>query len=264
MSQTTHRKHAFTLIELLVVIAIIAILAAILFPVFSRARESARRASCMSNLKQIGLAWTMYIQDYDENMVTYAYPSFPGGTHAWQYGWQVALFPYINSRQVFICPSAYKKSSAASVNCDPTNVKTTWNGVSTAFGSGSYGINYSYLARWASTGSSPDLKLVDSSIATIEKPAQTVAVTEITALGSYGSTYRPSIWSLSYTSCGGTNYGDQFGDWHFDGTNTLFTDGHVKWMKKSALQDYNGDGVLDNGWYQSTSAHVYSGDLTQK
>src|SRR6266511_1516430 len=59
-------KHAFTLIELLVVIAIIAILAAILFPVFARARESARKAACTSNVKQIGLAWMMYVQDYDE------------------------------------------------------------------------------------------------------------------------------------------------------------------------------------------------------
>jgi prepilin-type N-terminal cleavage/methylation domain-containing protein len=65
MQQSTYRRTGFTLIELLVVIAIIAILAAILFPVFARARENARRASCMSNLKQIGLGMMMYVQDYD-------------------------------------------------------------------------------------------------------------------------------------------------------------------------------------------------------
>src|SRR5690606_30190470 len=118
----TFQRRGFTLIELLVVIAIISILSAILFPVFARARENARRASCISNMKQIGLGWNMYIQDYDENMVTYAYPSFPGGTHVWQYGWQAALFPYIKSAQVFICPSASKISTSVSVSCDPTRV----------------------------------------------------------------------------------------------------------------------------------------------
>ncbi len=255
------QRSGFTLIELLVVIATIAILAAILFPVFARARENARRASCMSNMKQIGLGWNMYIQDYDENMVTYAYPSFPGGVHAWQYGWQAALYPYIRSTQVFICPSAYKISSVASNSCDPTYVSTT------AFGSGSYGINYAYLARWTSAAPLPagqDIRLIDSNIAIIEKPSETVALTEITGLGSYGSTYYPSIWGSAYTSCGGSTYGDQLGMWHFDGTNTLFTDGHVKWMKKTALQDYNGDGVLDNGWYQATSTPLRSGDLSSK
>ncbi len=90
------QRVGFTLIELLVVIAIIAILAAILFPVFSRARENARRTSCLSNEKQIGIAIMQYLQDNDER-----YMNVEHGL----YGWFVPLQPYIKSPQVFICPS---------------------------------------------------------------------------------------------------------------------------------------------------------------
>jgi prepilin-type N-terminal cleavage/methylation domain-containing protein/prepilin-type processing-associated H-X9-DG protein len=92
------QRTGFTLIELLVVIAIIAIIAAILFPVFAQAREKARAATCLSNMKQLGSAVQMYMQDYDG-----AYPQ------AWfnpgQYGWDVMLWPYIKSYQVYECPS---------------------------------------------------------------------------------------------------------------------------------------------------------------
>ena len=115
------RRRGFTLIELLVVIAIIAILAAILFPVFARAREKARQASCSSNVKQLALAFNMYVQDYDE--------TFPGAwaglgiRGAWIYMTnatgpvydvtQGAIFPYIKNSQLFICPSVRR-----AVNCD--------------------------------------------------------------------------------------------------------------------------------------------------
>jgi len=96
------RRHGFTLIELLVVIAIIAILAAILFPVFARAREKARQASCQSNLKQIALAFKMYDQDYDERT--------PGGWYAsWNatepYFWCWTIYPYLKNKQLLVCPS---------------------------------------------------------------------------------------------------------------------------------------------------------------
>src|SRR5256885_15549422 len=82
------KKRGFTLIELLVVIAIIAILAAILFPVFAQAREKARQAACMSNLRQIGLAFAQYVQDYDERMPDRRdlKLSLPGGGEPWG-GW---------------------------------------------------------------------------------------------------------------------------------------------------------------------------------
>jgi len=101
---TRCKKTGFTLIELLVVIAIIAILAAILFPVFARARENARRTSCASNLKQMGLAVMQYTQDYDEKYpFTYNYyVAGASGTLVW---WEDVTQPYTKNYQLFICPS---------------------------------------------------------------------------------------------------------------------------------------------------------------
>ena len=89
------KRKGFTLIELLVVIAIIAILAAILFPVFQKVRENARRASCESNEKQIGIAFTQYEQDGDEQT--------PGSTQ-WGYGWAEKIQPFVKAKGVFQCP----------------------------------------------------------------------------------------------------------------------------------------------------------------
>lgn len=99
------RKRAFTLIELLVVIAIIALLAAILFPVFARARENARRASCQSNLKQMGLAFIQYSQDYDEKVPNGILHTAGWGSSHLGFGWGGQLYPYIKSVQLYRCPS---------------------------------------------------------------------------------------------------------------------------------------------------------------
>ncbi len=103
------RRHAFTLIELLVVIAIIAILAAILFPVFAQAREKARQTSCLSNLKQIGIALTMYQSDYDSQYP----PSQLGADSSHLVSWPTMIQPYIKNENVFICPSTSPGSFAA-------------------------------------------------------------------------------------------------------------------------------------------------------
>lgn len=102
-------RKAFTLIELLVVIAIIAILAAILFPVFAKAREAARATSCRSNLKQIGTAMMMYLQDYDEVY------SERGGNGFPNYSWRQKSQPYIKSANLFQCPSNPDKNIVADV-----------------------------------------------------------------------------------------------------------------------------------------------------
>ena len=122
-------KEGFTLIELLVVIAIIAILAAILFPVFAQAREKARAASCLSNVKQLGTAITLYIDDYDEGFPptiayynitevgsTYAINSSIAGVSGNYSTWRDAIFPYVKNKNMFLCPTN-KKMLGYSENC---------------------------------------------------------------------------------------------------------------------------------------------------
>lgn len=112
-----HRR-GFTLIELLVVIAIIAILAAILFPVFARAREKARQSSCASNMRQIAMALLMYRSDHDETQ-----PESSPDTDLSQldscdytYTWRACILPYVKNRQIFICPTAPQNDGFVTAN----------------------------------------------------------------------------------------------------------------------------------------------------
>ena len=134
-------KRAFTLIELLVVIAIIAILAAILFPVFARARDAARGAACQSNQKQIALGFGMYVQDYDE-----VYPIYFYTVSGVNFAWPGAINPYTKNGQIFRCPN------------DP-NQSNGYDGTSGDI-SVSYGFNDDFLSG--------------SALAGINKPAETV------------------------------------------------------------------------------------------
>ncbi len=119
------RKQAgFTLIELLVVIAIIAILAAILFPVFARAREKARQTSCLSNVKQLVLSINMYTQDYDECLPMSRHRSNP--TYSWA-GWNTLVEPYVKNTQVFICPSSDSASVSYGCPCSDTYSTMMYN-----------------------------------------------------------------------------------------------------------------------------------------
>ena len=142
-TKSVQAARGFTLIELLVVIAIIAILAAILFPVFAQAREKARQTACLNNLKQIGTGTVMYAQDYDENL---PYPYWLPNWDRWcedGYTWRQRILPYTKNSQIFVCPD-YKKAGGASdpADCINSNQHKLAAGVvpSIAY-TGNYGMN---------------------------------------------------------------------------------------------------------------------------
>jgi prepilin-type N-terminal cleavage/methylation domain-containing protein/prepilin-type processing-associated H-X9-DG protein len=110
-------RRGFTLIELLVVIAIIAILAAILFPVFAKAREKARQASCLSNMKQIGLGILMYAQDFDEKIMSWKISGDCNDDLVRP--WRHAVYPYIKNTALFICPTSQWTAYATCSNYHP-------------------------------------------------------------------------------------------------------------------------------------------------
>ncbi|MGI5818341.1 MAG: DUF1559 domain-containing protein [Armatimonadota bacterium] len=173
-------KRGFTLIELLVVIAIIAILAAILFPVFARARDKARQASCQSNMKQIGLAAMMYAQDYDETLPAHYGYWVPGSTDVRYFGFYDAFSPYTNNEQVYICPSG--RYSITSWRAGLPNTSGFYGVTMTA----SYGvaIHHSHFANagfgtalWPFSGTG-------LSLADLQAPAEKILIAEMSTHGA--------------------------------------------------------------------------------
>jgi|UPI000382BD63 prepilin-type N-terminal cleavage/methylation domain-containing protein/prepilin-type processing-associated H-X9-DG protein len=204
------RRHGFTLIELLVVIAIIAILAAILFPVFARAREKARQASCSSNIKQLCTAWQMYAQDYDERAVPANNTVNGAGGHSrlWTASF---LMPYVKNRQLWECPSYDNIANPG--GCEERTrggIGYTWSWTPIEGPGGDVGwISFKKLAR-------------------LQRPAEFIIFGDATCMG-FGpynngdfNAWKTGAWPASWI--------------HNEGANCGFADGHVKWLKPNSIQ----------------------------
>lgn len=236
-------SKAFTLIELLVVIAIIAILAAILFPVFAKAREKARQTSCASNLKQIGLAFMQYCQDYDEKFPSGTYnierhpssglPASVSGqpsTAGWYfedwgadgysgynlYSWMDRIFPYVKSVRVFECPDSPGRGGG-------------WAGVPVP--------DYGYSGNISGGIGGFTGNFATANLGSIKRPA------EICLVGDWGSAMSCYPTKAAANADGSVTTGwmayyelsyDTFATPHNGGTNMAFCDGHVKWLKRAS------------------------------
>jgi len=229
-------RRGFTLIELLVVIAIISILAAILFPVFARARENARRASCLSNIKQLGLATMMYAQDYDETYPQYHSDRPGGGTRI---TWTQMIAPYTSTNssansnagravQIYRCPSVgYDAEYAANsqIFCWPYNSTL-------------------HVTKMAALSAPASIYMIMDGSSYIISSSYAVSPTNNYFVpGSrqlVSSAYQNAVTSADRKS--------DFEDGrHFGGNVIGFADGHAKWLKTAAVMaeaKYTADGNL--------------------
>ena len=214
-------RAAFTLIELLVVIAIIAILAAILFPVFARARENARRASCQSNLKQIGLGVMQYLQDYDERFPNQV--ATGGGSANPPVGWADEIQPYLKSTQIFQCPSE---------TTGPNLVNAGSPGYTDYFMNAALGNTGDATNRVYNQGGISEASLQASSLTVMLADADGASSSSTARFRSTGnSTVGTSASNApSYGTPGLVTSGGIIAR-HLEGFNIGFADGHVKWYK---------------------------------
>jgi prepilin-type N-terminal cleavage/methylation domain-containing protein/prepilin-type processing-associated H-X9-DG protein len=258
------KNRAFTLIELLVVIAIIAILAAILFPVFAQAREKARQTACLSNAKQLGTATIMYVQDYDETLplINMADPQIASVNCYANFKWQDELFPYIKNAGIFTCPSDSDPNKIWVPQAQRLAASPTCN---TGRGpGGSYSANAWYDHVPVTAGASAPFR---ASMAQVEAPADTIFISETNpnvngqlwttapvlagAATNVTTTLRQMIIApnavppvFGYTDGASRRY------WvlgrHSEMSNQIFVDGHAKAMKigQLATRRTNSSGVV--------------------
>lgn len=239
-------QSGFTLIELLVVIAIIAILAAILFPVFAKVREKARQISCASNLKQMGLAIVQYSQDYDEQLC----PAWNGDAdgnpgngdnYPGTARWMDLIDPYTKSKGIFVCPDTP----------DAIYVPHSYN----YHQEGGYCINVTYYD--GTTGHPPITDGIfqrSYTLASLPVPSDTVLVTDSNAANNNDFQL---AWSNIGSQPSGIGHSDLPWGWiyatggrHTDRANTLFCDGHVKAMTLNALLEKSTASGPTNGAYR--------------
>jgi prepilin-type N-terminal cleavage/methylation domain-containing protein/prepilin-type processing-associated H-X9-DG protein len=225
------QSQGFTLIELLVVVAIIILLAAILFPVFARARENARRAGCMSNLKQLGLAVIQYTQDYDEKLPA----SYDGNSpYTTDNLWMGKLDPYIKNIYILFCPSDTKLGDTHPIEgADFINRSTGWwcNTVS-------YGWNYAGLTT--SACSPAGYGCGGLSLSALDNASEIIMLTDNG--GKISGSQAQYAVKCQVDVPTGSDYGPTV--IHFDGGNILFGDGHVKWSKIPGA--YVSNGICSN------------------
>jgi prepilin-type N-terminal cleavage/methylation domain-containing protein/prepilin-type processing-associated H-X9-DG protein len=238
------RQRGFTLIELLVVIAIIALLAAILFPVFARARENARRSSCQSNLKQIGIGLAQYTQDYDERLPQCDLNLSGAEVVNVMTGATVnplkSIYPYIKSTQVYACPSAAKDTGNPPTSTDDTSY--SYNMVLNAWSANAAGNTYGRL------------------LSEIGSPAEIASFQEYYLRSNrmrcrpYGGTgTAPSPWSYNVWHGEVPAGHEAFSNSHFDGGNLLYVDGHVKWKNIQSIRNRDFGLASPNSGLESTA-----------
>jgi prepilin-type N-terminal cleavage/methylation domain-containing protein/prepilin-type processing-associated H-X9-DG protein len=232
-----YQKPGFTLIELLVVIAIIAILAAILFPVFAQAREQARTSSCLSNMKQLGTALMMYGQDYDETLPSWPFDSKATGMFrdprfkVWSYGlWVDALMPYVKNTGVFACPSGPRTGNSFP-NAVLFGPKENWFPIN-------YGYN-EYIMNW-NNGFAPVARLTGAR----NGPAEISVIAEVCFAGAYqdwsdgynipgrGKTF--GLYRMYCANRAGNNLCE--GRHRDHGVNIAFADGHAAFIPGQRIQ----------------------------
>ncbi len=238
------RRRGFTLIELLVVIAIIAILAAILFPVFAKARAKARQTSCLSNQRQIATAILSYNQDYDGYFMpvyndNYGYPDF-------RMNWADAIWPYVKSRQLFACPSGTATDWGA--NYDPPegqigNMQWTRYSMNMCHGW--------HFPEGTNTGSGGGAYVCPLNDAMLPYPAQHGMVFESSNAWWCHWLGHPYVSAPNQPHWNGWGYssdglyllgvlGETIYPWHNEGLNIALTDGHAKWYKTDNLFQASG------------------------
>jgi len=266
-TKQTSANRAFTLIEILVVVAIIGILAAILFPVFARVRENARRSSCASNMKQIGLGLIQYSQDYNERL-----PVTPKGntTTLAEYigGWAGPIYPYVKSRKIYACPSdptrrisAFAVMSYAynsNIGLDEPDTTKTRQGIGGRIAAMTAPAKTVLAVELIPDQTSAERGYVD--VEGADKTSGGVGISGVIngtrfsslctqgliinsiATGAAGSGGRYFEHGTGYMGNRNSNINSQFPDAegrHLDGSNFLFADGHMKWLKGSAVSSGN-------------------------
>jgi prepilin-type N-terminal cleavage/methylation domain-containing protein/prepilin-type processing-associated H-X9-DG protein len=200
MQRTHNKSRAFTLIELLVVIAIIAILAAILFPVFAQAKEAAKKISCLSNMKEIGLAMAIYANDYDDSYVEPFInpPAYSGYTYPATHSWLFTIQPYIKSKQMMVCPdNPYSKNLDVDLDPDPISYCYMDDPWTPGYGA-KYSRNSSHISEPASEAQTGECRYLYSDM----------SFSEVNVGGGFAYYYN----SLDYTA------GGPLSGWTFSGT----------------------------------------------